>query len=76
MCRLGGKPAAARAWAKAAAWAANSGTVGTGTTSQPSAIRAARAIPAGTCDPTRIGGRGCWSGRGRIVTPSSRQWRP
>ena len=48
--------------AKAAAWAANSCTVGTGTTSQPSAMRAARAIPAGTCEPTRIGGRGCWIG--------------
>ena len=75
-CRLGGRPAAARASAKAAACAANSSTVGTGTTIQPSAMRAARAIPAGTWEPTRIGGRGRWSGRGRMLTPSSCQWRP
>ena len=39
-------------------------------------MRAARAMPAGTCEPTRIGGRGDRIGRGRIVTPSSVQRRP
>ena len=61
---------------KAVACAANSSTRGTGTTSQPSAMRAARAMPAGTCEPTRIGGRGRWIGRGRIVTFSKLQCRP
>ena len=61
---------------KARACAANSSTRGSGTTSQPSAMRAARAMPAGTWEPIRIGGRGDWVGRGRIVTFSKVQCRP
>ncbi len=70
------RPSLARAAVKPFACAANSSTRGTGTMSQPSAIRAARAMPAGTCEPTRIGGRGRWIGRGRIVRFSKLQCRP
>ena len=92
MCSLGERPSVERAAAKAAACAANSCTVDTGTTSQPSAMRAARAIPAGTCEPTRIRPSGrsasplAWapiriggrdcSGRGRMEAFENCQWRP